>query len=88
MKLKKKLIKLKKQKKNLDGEKLICDAGEYRYDFRIFNKIRTFGADIYDGKITLEEADKDQSHLADAINEFIKETKPKNYDKKQEKKIV
>ena len=72
----------------MDREKLFYDAGEYRYDFRKFNTIRTFGEDIYNGKITLEEADKDQSDLADNINKFIKETRPKKYDKKQEKKIV
>ena len=55
------------------------------YDFRTFNTIRIFGEDIYNGKITLEEADKDQSDLADEIDEFIKETRPKNYDKNQEK---
>ena len=47
------------------------------------NTIRTFGEDIYEGKITLEEADEDQSDLADQINKFIEETRPKNYDKKQ-----
>ena len=52
------------------------------------NTIRTFGEDIYEGKITLEEADEDQSDLADQINKFIEETRPKNYDKKQEKKTV
>ena len=55
------------------------------YDFRTFNTIRIFGEDICNGKITLEEADKDQSDLADEIDEFIKETRPKNYDKNQEK---
>ena len=83
---KEELSKILKIEKNVDREKLIYEAGEYIYDFRIFNTIRTFGEDIYDGKITLEEADKDQSDLADEIDKFIKETRPKNYDKKQEKK--
>ena len=38
---------------------------------------------MYEGKITLEKFDEDQSDLADEINKFIKETRPKNYDKKQ-----
>ena len=66
-----------KIEKNVDREKIVYDAGKYRYDFRIFNTIRTFGEDLYDGKITLEEADKDQSDLSDVINKFIKETRPK-----------
>ena len=43
---------------------------------------------IYNGKITLEEVDEDQSHLANEINDFIKATKPRNNEKKTEKKIV
>ena len=73
MKLKKSLVKF--LKKNVDREKLFYEAGEYIYDFRKFNTIRTFGEDIYNGKITLEEADEDQSDLIDNINEFIKKNK-------------
>ena len=74
---KEKINKIKEIEKNVDREKLVYKASEYEYDFRIFNTIRTFGEDIYNGKITLEEADKDQSDLADEINKFIKETKLK-----------
>ena len=70
--------KVLKTEKNVDREKLIYDAGKYMYDFRIFDAIRPFGEDIYNGKIMLREADKDQSDLADEINGFIKTTKPRN----------
>ena len=53
-----------------------------------FKKIRTFGKDIHEGKITLEEADKDQSDLLNEIKNFSDKTRPKNYKKKQEKEIV
>ena len=72
----------------MDREKLVYDAGKYTYDFRTFNTIRTFGEDIYEGKIALEEADEDQSDLADQINKFLKETRPKNYDKNKKKKLL
>ena len=83
---KKELNKILKIEKNVDREKLIYEAGEYIYDFRKFNTIRTFGEDIYNGKITLEEADEDQSDLVDEINNFTKKTKPRDNEKKQEKK--
>ena len=67
--------KILKIEKNVDWEKLVYQAGKYKYDFRKFNTIRTFGEDIYNGKITLEKADEDQSDLADEINEFTKNTK-------------
>ena len=82
------LNKILRIEKDVDREKLVQDTGKYTYDFRTFNTIRTFGEDIYDGKITLEEADEDQTDLADKINEFTKEERPKNYDKKQEKKLL
>ena len=59
----------------------------YIYDFRIFNTVRTFGRDIYEGKITLKEADEDHSELINDINEFNEKTRPKTKDKK-EKRIV
>ena len=72
---------------NVDREKLFYDAGKYTYDFRTFNTIRTFGKDIYEDKITLEEADKDHSDLANLINEFTKK-RPKSDEKKQEKIVT
>ena len=85
MRLKKSLVNLKIEK-NVDREKLIYESGKYIYDFRKFNTIRTFGVDIYNRKITLEEADEDQSDLVDEINNFTKKTKPRDNEKKQEKK--
>ena len=88
MRIKKRLKKILEIEKNLDREKLIYEAGKYIFDFRKFNTIRTFGEDIYDGKITLEEADKDQPDLVDNINIFIEKTKPKIDKKEQEKKLL
>ena len=66
----------------MDREKLVYDADKYIYDFRKFKTIKTFGKDIYEGKITLKEADENQSDLTNEINKFIKETYPKNVYKK------
>ena len=50
--------------------------------------MNTFGRDIYNDKITLKEADKDQSSLLVEIMNFKKKTKLKNPEKKLEKKDV
>ena len=42
--------------------------------------------DIYEGKVTLEEADKDQSDLADEIEKFKDKTRPKTIKKKTRKR--
>ena len=82
------MIKLKKQKKTINREKLVYRASEYTYSFKDFQTIRTFGRDIYEGKITLEEANIDQDNLLRDIRNFNNKTRPHNYNKIQEKKIV
>ena len=48
-----KLIKLKNQKKTqTEKNYFMMQINLYIYDFRIFNTVRTFGRDIYEGKIT------------------------------------
>ena len=85
MSLEKSLIKLKKQKKNVDREKLNYKTFKHTYDFRKFKAIRTFGESIYNGKITLEEADESQSDLLGEIKNFNDKTRPQNFKKKQMK---
>ena len=88
MKQKKSSIKLKKQKKGIDREKLVYRASEYTHNFRNFRTVRTFGRGIYEGKITLEEANIDQDNLLRDIRNFNNKTRPENDRKIQEKKIV
>ena len=66
------------EKKTIDREKLVSESSEYIYDFRNFRTIKTFGRDIYNGEITLKEADEDQSKLVDKIEIFSKKTRPRN----------
>ena len=62
--------------KTVGRENLIYRASKYTYSFKIFQTIKTFGRDIYNGKITLKDADDDQ------IRNFKKQVKPKNPEKK------
>ena len=78
--------KIVKMEKTIDREKLVYNASEYTYDFRKFRTPRIFGRDIYDGKISLEEADEDQSDLVGETENFKNKTRPKCLGKKQEKK--
>ena len=88
MKLKKKLDKIKEIEDTVDREKLVYRASEYTYNFRNFRTIRMFDRDIYEGKITLKEADEDQSNLYNEIRNFDFKTRLQNDNKKQEKRIV
>ena len=86
MKLKKSLIKLKKQKKNVDREKLVYETNEYTHSFKNFQTIKTLDRDIYEGKITIEEADKYQTDLLAEIMNLKKKIRNKRVKKKNKKK--
>ena len=85
---KKELDKIKENEKNVDREKLIYETDEYTYSFENFQTIEAFGRDIYEGKITIKEADEYPADLLTEILNFRKNTKPRIQEKKQEKEIV
>ena len=85
---KKELDKIKEIEKNVDREKLVYKTNEYTYSFKNIQTIKTFGRDIYEGKIMIEEADKYQTDLFVEIMNFRKNTKPRSQEKKQEKETV
>ena len=84
---KKEIDKISEIEKTVDREKLVYRASEYTYSFQNFQTIRTFGRDIYNGEITLKEADEDQSSLLNEIKNFRDKTKPQDEEKKTEKKM-
>ena len=55
---------------------------------RKINTIRTFGKDVYNGKITLKEADESQSGLLNEIKTFNERTRPKTFWQKDLKEIT
>ena len=58
--------------KAVEGENIFYTIGEYTYSFQT---TRTFGENIYSGKITLKDFDDDQSNLLIVIINFNKKTK-------------
>ena len=84
---KKELEKIKEIEKIVDREKLIYETNEYTCSFKNLQIIKTFGRDIYEGKITIEEANEYQTDLLAEIIDFRKKTKPNTQEKKQEKKL-
>ena len=78
---------MKKIVKIIDREKLVYIASEYAYDFSNFKTIRTFGRNIYEDAISLEEANEDQSDLVNEIKKFSNKTRPQNDDKNEKKKL-
>ena len=83
---KKELDKIKEIEKSIDREKLIYETNEYTYSFINFQTIKTFGRDIYEGKITIKGADEYQTDLLVEILNFKKNTKPRSQEKTARKK--
>ena len=86
MKLKKEVDKVKEIEKNKDKEKLIYETDEYTYSFKNFQTIKTFGRDIYEGKITMKEADEYQADLLTEIMSFSFKYENQELKKKSKKK--
>ena len=84
---KKELDKIKEIEKNVDREKLIYETNEYTYSFKNFQTIKTFGRDIYEGKITFKKANEYQTDLLAEIMSFKKYPKPRSREKKKKKKL-
>ena len=67
---KKELDKISEIEKDVDREKLVYKTNIHTYGFQTFQTIRTFARDIYNGEISLEEANEDQEKLLDEIVYF------------------
>ena len=76
------LTKLEKIGKTVNIKNLIYRKNEYMYNFKNSGTINTFGRYIYNGVVTLKEADKDQSSLLVETLNFKSKTKPQNPAKK------
>ena len=74
--------KIKEIENNVDREKLIYETDKYTYSFKNFQTVKGFGRDIYEGKITIKEADECQAELLTEITNFRKDTKPRSQEKK------
>ena len=79
--------KIKEIEKAVHREKLVYRTNEYTYSFKNFRTISTIVGEIYNGKITLKEADEDQSNLLVEIMHFKKKSKTaKSREKTREKR--
>ena len=78
------LNKIKGIEKTVNRENLVHRTNEYTNSFKNFRTINTFGRDIYNGTITLKEANKDERSL---LVENMRKN-PQNPEKKKQKKDI
>ena len=65
---------------------MICYSSKEPSNFKAFETVRSFGEDIYSGKITMNEVDEEQANLTDYILNFNNKARPKNRDDKKNKR--
>ena len=66
---------------------ILYKANKYKCDFQQYETIRSFSESIYSGKITIDEAEEDQSNLLENMVEFNNKSRPKNKEGKEKKEI-
>ena len=64
-------------KKKVHRNNMIYYSTEEPFDFNAFKTIKSFGENIYSGKITINEADQEQADLLECILNFDNKARPK-----------
>ena len=78
---------IKEYEKKVNINRMIYYLSKEPFDFRTLKTIRSFGENIYSGKITINEADQEQADLVEYILNFNNEARPNNRDDKKTKNI-
>ena len=70
-------------KKKVSGNNMIYYSSKEPFKFNVFKTIRSFGENIYDSKITINEADQERADLLEYILNFNNKARPKNKNEKK-----
>ena len=62
------------------------EHNKYKYDFKQYETIRSFGESIYTGKSFIDEAEEDQNNLLKNMVEYNNKSRPKNEEGKVKKR--
>ena len=83
--MKNEIYKVKKWEEKIRRKDLLYKTNKYRYDFQQYETISSFGDSIYNGKISIDEGDIDQSSLLDGLKDFNDKARPKTAEGKNKK---
>ena len=61
-------------------------ASKYKYDFLQYETIRSFGENIYNGKMNIDKAEMDRGYLLKKLVEFNNESIPRTIEEKDKKR--
>ena len=76
-KIKNEIDETKKWEVKIGQNDLVYKTNKYKYDFQQCETIRSFGDTICNGRISIDEADREQSSLLDGLKDFSDRSRPK-----------
>ena len=84
-KIKNEIDEIQKREDKIKQKYLNYDTGKYKYDFQQCETIGSFGESVYCGKISILEADLDQTNLLKEMEKFNDKSRPKTKEGKDKK---
>ena len=84
--IKNEIDEIKKREDIITPNELKYEAGRYKYGSQQCEVIRSFGECIYSRKISIREADTDQTHLLENIKKINHKSRPKTKEGKNKKR--
>ena len=68
--------KIKEYEKKVNKNNIIYYSSKESFNFKAFKTVRSFGESIYSGKITINEANREQADLSKYILNFNNKARP------------
>ena len=75
--IKKELNGIKEWEERIKRKDLKYETNRYKFYFRQFETRRSFGDSIYNGKISLDEVEMEQTNLLENIVDFSNKSRPR-----------
>ena len=71
------IYEIKNWENKIKQEDLRYETNRYRYDIQQSETVRSFGDSIYNGKISIDEAEMEQTNLVENIVDFSNKSRPR-----------
>ena len=77
IKIQNEIYEIQKWSEKIKRKELIYKTNNCIYDFQQFETIRSFGDNVYTGKISIDEAENDRANLVEKMVKLNNKTRPK-----------
>ena len=71
------IYEIKNWENKIKQKDLRYETNRYRYDIQQSETVRSFGDSVYNGKISIDEAEMEQTNLVENIVDFSNKSRPR-----------